>query len=105
MDAPLDPPPFPNGQWQLSCVAAPISVPVSYGQYPLQKSLACIPVLKTPSKPTIRSSPWSTLSSTTEARTVGKLIRSVTMMLLPLTVIASVAYSLALRETEPGSQS
>jgi hypothetical protein len=41
MDAPLDAPPFPNGEWQLGGVAAPIGVPNSYGQYPLQKALSC----------------------------------------------------------------
>ena len=41
MDAPLDSPPFPNGEWQLGGVAAPIGVPVAYGQYPLQKALSC----------------------------------------------------------------
>ena len=41
MDAPLDSPPFPSSEWQLGGVAAPIGVPNSYGQYPLQKALAC----------------------------------------------------------------
>jgi hypothetical protein len=37
MDAPLNSPPFPNGEWQLGGVAAPTEVPTAYGQYPLQK--------------------------------------------------------------------
>ncbi|WP_114238797.1 outer membrane beta-barrel protein [Dyella sp. C9] len=41
MDAPLDSPPFPNSEWQLGGVPAPIGVPVAYGQYPLQKALSC----------------------------------------------------------------
>ncbi|WP_445144576.1 outer membrane beta-barrel protein [Dyella sp. Tek66A03] len=41
MDAPLNSPPFPNSEWQLGGVAAPIGVPVAYGQYPLQKALSC----------------------------------------------------------------
>lgn len=41
MDAPLDSPPFPNGEWQMGGVAAPVGVPVAYGQYPLQKALSC----------------------------------------------------------------
>lgn len=41
MDAPLDGPPFPNSEWQLGGVPAPIGVPYSYGQYPLQKTLSC----------------------------------------------------------------
>jgi hypothetical protein len=41
INAPLDSPPFHNGEWQLGGVAAPIGVPAAYGQYPLQKALAC----------------------------------------------------------------
>lgn len=41
LDAPLDSLPFPNGEWQLGGVPAPIGVPYSYGQYPLQKALHC----------------------------------------------------------------
>lgn len=41
LDAPLDSPPFPNSEWQMGGVPAPIGVPYSYGQYPLQKALSC----------------------------------------------------------------
>lgn len=41
LDAPLDSLPFPNSEWQLGGVPAPIGVPYSYGQYPLQKALSC----------------------------------------------------------------
>lgn len=41
LDAPLDSLPFPNSEWQLGGVPAPIGVPYSYGQYPLQKALFC----------------------------------------------------------------
>ncbi|WP_266169281.1 outer membrane beta-barrel protein [Dyella subtropica] len=41
LDAPLDSLPFPSSEWQLGGVPAPIGVPYSYGQYPLQKALSC----------------------------------------------------------------
>lgn len=41
MVSPLDSPPFPDGEWQLGGVAAPVGVPVAYGQFPLQKALSC----------------------------------------------------------------
>jgi hypothetical protein len=41
MDAPLDSPPFPSAEWQLGAVPAPIGVPDTNAQYPLEKALAC----------------------------------------------------------------
>ncbi|HEY1589521.1 MAG TPA: outer membrane beta-barrel protein [Rhodanobacter sp.] len=41
MDAPLDSPPFPSSEWQLGGVPAPIGVPDTNSQYPLEKALAC----------------------------------------------------------------
>jgi hypothetical protein len=41
MDAPFDSPPFPNSEWQLGGVAAPIGVPDTDNTYPLEKALGC----------------------------------------------------------------
>jgi len=41
MAAPLDSPPFPNSEWQLGGVDAPIGVPDTNSQYPLEKALSC----------------------------------------------------------------
>lgn len=41
MPAPLDSPPFPNSEWQLGGVDAPIGVPDTNSQYPLEKALSC----------------------------------------------------------------
>ena len=41
MDAPLDSPPFPSSEWQMGGVPAPIGVPDTNSQYPLEKALAC----------------------------------------------------------------
>jgi len=41
MDAPLNSPPFPSSEWQLGAVPAPIGVPDTNSQYPLEKALAC----------------------------------------------------------------
>ncbi|WP_158879847.1 outer membrane beta-barrel protein [Rhodanobacter sp. L36] len=41
MDAPLDSPPFPSSEWQIGALPAPIGVPDTNAQYPLEKALAC----------------------------------------------------------------
>lgn len=41
MDAPFDSPPFPNAEWQLGGVPAPIGVPDTNSTYPLEKALEC----------------------------------------------------------------
>jgi hypothetical protein len=41
MDAPFDSPPFPNSEWQLGGVPAPIGVPDTNSTYPLEKALGC----------------------------------------------------------------
>lgn len=41
MDAPFDSPPFPNAEWQLGGVPAPIGVPDTNSTYPLEKALGC----------------------------------------------------------------
>ncbi|HJR10386.1 MAG TPA: outer membrane beta-barrel protein [Rhodanobacteraceae bacterium] len=41
MDAPFDSPPFPNPEWQLGGVPAPIGVPDTNSTYPLEKALEC----------------------------------------------------------------
>ncbi|MFC3651734.1 outer membrane beta-barrel protein [Dyella humi] len=41
MDAPFDSPPFPNSEWQMGGVAAPIGVPDTNSTYPLEKALGC----------------------------------------------------------------
>ncbi|GLQ45052.1 hypothetical protein GCM10007862_01030 [Dyella lipolytica] len=44
MDAPFDSPPFPNSEWQMGGVAAPIGVPDTNSTYPLEKALGCTKV-------------------------------------------------------------
>jgi hypothetical protein len=44
MDAPFDSPPFPNSEWQMGGVAAPIGVPDPNSTYPLEKALGCTKV-------------------------------------------------------------
>lgn len=41
MDAPFDSPPFPNSEWQMGGVPAPIGVPDTNSTYPLEKALSC----------------------------------------------------------------
>jgi len=41
MDAPFDSPPFPNSEWQMGGVPAPIGVPDTNSTYPLEKALGC----------------------------------------------------------------
>ena len=63
MDAPLDSPPFPSSEWQLGGVPAPIGVPDTNSQYPLEKALACTAVGNWMQRNRIEIFGWATPSA------------------------------------------
>lgn len=63
MDAPLDSPPFPSSEWQLGGVPAPIGVPDTNSQYPLEKALACTAIGSWMQRNRIEVYGWATPSA------------------------------------------